>query len=270
MREIYGQTSGFTWHPLRFLLEKTSDLAAFRYLIEAAEVKIKPAEFIQQDQLISDLGLPFLQARSPFSYLIAEFSTISSLVFIIEEAPEEFEALLELMEIQDQKIFEMVKNHCDNLPIFWWGDNISSELWGHYFTRYASPYYQRFTKKFHQIGKKCGVHIDGTLRGCLQLLKKAGLDFAESVTPLPSGDLTIEEIRDLAGPDLILMGGLPGTIFSPVAMSTQDFQKFVIEAIEIFKKDGKAILASADQVPPDAPLERVKIVSELVEKYGKM
>ena len=66
-----------------------------------------------------------------------------------------------------------------------------------------------------------------------------------------------------------MWGGIPGGYFTD-SISDIDFDNYVIEALEVMKSAPGYILGVGDQVPPYASWERIKRVSQLVEKYGRL
>jgi hypothetical protein len=95
------------------------------------------------------------------------------------------------------------------------------------------------------------------------------VDCAQSLTPAPVGDVPLEDFRQLAGPDLILWGGVPAAYFSPL-YSEETLRDIVLKAIRLYKNDPRFMLCVCDQVPPDGIIERVRMVSDLVEEYGRI
>jgi hypothetical protein len=43
----------------------------------------------------------------------------------------------------------------------------------------------------------------------------------------------------------------------------------MMEILEELMEKGKVLIGTCDQAPPDGDMERVRLVSELVEKYGR-
>ncbi|MCC6445157.1 MAG: hypothetical protein IT210_17070 [Armatimonadetes bacterium] len=82
------------------------------------------------------------------------------------------------------------------------------------------------------------------------------------------GDVPLSEWRDRAGPDLILWGGLPGAYFSPIYPESV-LREMTMACLRLCRADRRFVLGVSDQVPPDADLRRVAMVSELVEQYGR-
>ncbi len=95
------------------------------------------------------------------------------------------------------------------------------------------------------------------------MLSDCGFDVAEAVTPYPLGDVKIKDLRKEAGKDLIIWGGLPGVMFSPL-YSEQQFKSHLEELLETFPSGSGFILGVADQVPPDGLISRIKYVREII------
>ena len=51
-------------------------------------------------------------------------------------------------------------------------------------------------------------------------------------------------------------------------MEDDKFEKFVIDVIRVMVSEPRYVLGIADQFPPDGSIERIKIVSDLVQEYG--
>ena len=105
------------------------------------------------------------------------------------------------------------------------------------------------------------------MKGLISEVASTGFSVLEALTPSPVGDIPIEEICNWVGDDTIIWGGLPGVYFTDL-VSDEDFDRLVINVLEVMKKQPRYVLGVADQVPPKARFERIKRVSELVESYG--
>ncbi len=101
-------------------------------------------------------------------------------------------------------------------------------------------------------------------QGLVDLHKQVG----DALTPAPMFSQTPEQMRDQAGPDLILSGGIPPTIFGPGA-SDQQFDDCVKRWLDTRLASPRLIMAAGDQVPIEAPFERIARLPELVDGYGK-
>jgi len=148
------------------------------------------------------------------------------------------------------------------------GDNFSSDIQPpRFFNEWSRTYYQRVIDLLHKAGKRVAVHIDGRLRGMLGLFRELRTDCADAVTPAPMGDLTPEECREEAGPDMILSGGVPPNLWLPDA-DIDDFRGAVLRWLDLRKRSPRLIANAGDQVPPGADEDRIRMMRDLVEECG--
>jgi hypothetical protein len=150
-------------------------------------------------------------------------------------------------------------------PIVHFPDNLSSECTTGYYDNYMAAGHRRRIDRLHRAGVKCAVHLDGTVKGLLPKLERAGFDAIEALTPKPAGDLDVEEIRKLAASDtLILWGGVPGVMFAPPHDWAQ-MESHVHRLIECWG-NRPFIMGVADQVPPDGNIEFCRNIAAIVRR----
>ena len=149
------------------------------------------------------------------------------------------------------------------------GDNFSSDIPPPYFfEEWSEPYYAEAFARLHKAGKCVAVHIDGRLRGALGMFAAIGADCADAVTPSGPGDLTPEGCREEAGPDMILSGGVPPSLWLP-DVDIAAFDEAVFRWLELRKASPRLIANAGDQVPPGADETRIQRMRDLVEQHGR-
>lgn len=74
-----------------------------------------------------------------------------------------------------------------------------------------------------------------------------------------------EEAAEVIG---IVKTRLAGAMFAP-PFTARDIERHVKEIIRLHKDSGTFMFGVADQVPPNGDLALVKLVSDLVEEYGR-
>jgi len=257
----------YTWGYREYPVKNARDLEVLRFIYEHQEIKPNYEVQKKQIELFGEWGVASsVPPRSPMAQLFVVWMGVMNTSFALADAPSEIEKTLEVLAKSDDPIYEVI---CSSpAPLVYFGENITGEVVSPgIFEKYYAPYYRRRSEQIHKAGKYIFLHIDGTMRAILPLVGKTGVDCAQSLTPAPVGDVEVEEMRRLAGPQLILWGGVPGAFFSPV-YSEKELADIVLRCINFYKNDSKFMLCVCDQVPPDGEIERVKMVSELVEKYG--
>jgi hypothetical protein len=109
-------------------------------------------------------------------------------------------------------------------------------------------------------GKVTHIHIDGAMKPLINLIRASPFDAIEACTPLPQGDVTLEEIEQALG-DKVLLDGIPALFFLPMYP-----RELLIEcarrAVELFHP--RLILGISDEIPPDGDIERVRMVGEMM------
>jgi len=266
--EIYGEKRFLpetaSSAPTKWPVESAQDLRVLRYIADSTRTTPTYERYELLKRLCDGQGHPtVLPPRSPISQMLAQWTGAVNLAYLVADAPEELEVTLEALGRAADGAYEAILG-CDT-PFVELPDNLSGEVVTSLFERYQFDYYVARIEPLHAAGKKVGTHLDGTMRGILPLLVATGLDFIESITPKPTGDVAVEDLRDLAGPEIILFGGIPGAMFAP-PFSADDMRRQVELVIEHHWEGGKFILGVADQVPPDGDMSLVRLAGDLCEE----
>ena len=254
--------SNFSWAYTKHFVEDEEDLKVMTHIFASMRYTADYEPYRKMDALLGEDGFFVEMAPipvSPVQKLLARWAGVENTVGIYADEPELFEACIHAMEEAQMPVFDVLAD--SGAEIIEFPENLSSEVTGNFFDEYNLPYYKRINAVLHRAGKKTGIHIDGTLKPCLGKLSAAGFDFGEAVTPYPVGDVPLSELRALAGDALVIWGGLPGAMFTPVFTDRQ-FEEHIGKILEL--NDGKMILGVADQVPPDAVEHRIREVSRLI------
>jgi hypothetical protein len=125
------------------------------------------------------------------------------------------------------------------------------------------PEYHRRVDYLKRHGKFLHAHFDGNVKTLLPYLKMTKLAAIEALTPLPQGDVTIEEIKEAMGEDLILIDGIPMTDFlpdTPVDQLIKDMTKLV----KMFSPN--LILGVSDEISEICDIEKIRLVSNFINE----
>ena len=256
-------SSGFIEHPAKTV----EDLKVVRYIEARRRYRACPEKIAQVDRDYGDFGLPIVAVpATPLAELYKSWVGLIELSYLMADAPAEVEKTIEVMTASQDALYRITEESA--CPYVMMCENLSAESMGGFFDRYAGPYLTRRTAALHARGKKTIIHIDGTLRGVVEKIPQTGIDCIDAMTPKPVGDVGVDEIRDLVGERLLILGGLPGAMFAP-PFGAREVERHVREIIRIHKDSGRFMLGVADQVPPNGDLNLVRLISDLVEEYGR-
>lgn len=269
LREVWEYVySTHSWGPKEYMVKGYEDLKKLRYLFENTYYEPDYKLAHERYELIGDIGVVLCYLpKSPFMEMVALRAGIEQVTYMLLDAEEEMEETLSIMEKKHDEASEIALNspaECLMLP-----ENISSESIGkNYYNSYIREYHEKWTKKIREKKKYSFIHFDGTMKGLIRELSDVGFDVLEAITPAPVGDIEIENLHEWVNNDTIIWGGIPGGYFTD-KVSDQEFDEFVIHAIEIMTREPRYVLGVGDQVVPGSSFERIKRVGELVQKYGK-
>jgi hypothetical protein len=249
-----------------YYVKKPEDLKVMQYIWTHREACPNYGEFERVNTLWNGAGIAFGLSpisTSAFQTLITRWAGIETTINLLLDAPELFEDTVNVLQSSDDDIFEIISNSPAQVVEF--PDNISGQVSGKNFLRkYVLPYWIKRVKQLQQSGKYVGVHNDGGVKAALPIIIEAGFDFVEAVTPEPVGDITLDEIKQMAEGNIVVIGGVPGALFSPL-YSREYFEQFIKDVLQVFSGKPGFALGVADQVPPDAKFERICLVRDVLE-----
>lgn len=251
----------------KYLLESTEEFPIVEFLMERLRCRPKWEFYRAWQESLGELAYPY--AQLPYSgsgYLMARNMGVERTVFAVRDQPQRVQRLVQAVNACNLRILDaLLDGPFETLII---SDNYDSNVQTkQFFDAYVRDYYTEVARRLHARGKYLAVHVDGESRGVLGWLAECGVDCADAVTPQPMFALTPARMRAEAGPDLILSGGIPATVFG-AGGSDAAFVECVKRWLDTRLASPRLMMAAGDQVPPDAPWRRIAMLPELVAKYG--
>lgn len=247
-------------HITEYRLKGPEDFAVQEYILQHEEWCWDQALFERDLARVGDRGIPqYYFRRSPIQGLMIEHMGLRNTIYALVDYPEVVEHYVQVQTEADDALYEVV---CDSpVEVVNLGENIDAHMdpppiWN----EHLIPYYRMRTEQLHAAGKRVYIHVDGAMKPLLPYLCACPWDGIEAATPLPQGDVTIEEIYQALG-DVILLDGIPALFFLP-SFSLEDLRNCVERVVELFYP--RLILGISDEIPPDGDIERVRQVGEWV------
>lgn len=259
----------YSFAPTEFLLKSADDFPILKYLY--AHTTYAPDYGLSERmraRYVGEHGVTLVYTpHTPFMELVARKAGIENLVYAIADDEEGFDELFAVMCEKFDEAAQLAIDspaECVMIP-----ENLSAESVGkRFYAKYMAPLHKKWTQKIREAGKYSFIHMDGTLRGLIAEVSQCGFDVIEAATPAPTGDMTLEEMRAVTDPDVILWGGIPGGYFTDV-VSDEAFDEYVISVLNVMKRHRNFVLGVSDQVVPGADAARIARVQTLVDRYGK-
>lgn len=257
---------GLSSQTLEYPVKSLEDFRILESLLEGVKVEFDEEAYERLRRRVGDKGfVTYFFPHSPLQALFLDWMGIPATIRMLRLERGRVEELMEVIHEHNWRFYEVLAR--SPIRILNLGENIDVRITSpELFRRYCLPVYREVADYLHGFGKYVHVHVDGYARQLLPLLRETGLDGIEALTPKPAGDFTLEEARAALGDEMVILDGIPYLLFLP-HVSVDVLEKFVKRIVELF--EGRLILGISDELPPPADVERVKLVSRLLEKLGR-
>ena len=253
---------GLSAYNTKYKLKKPEDFRVLEFILQDEEWYWDQEAYEQDVQRVGERGTPqFYFRRSPIQGLFIEHTGFEKTVYMMNDHPALIQHYVEVASEADNAMYEVL---CQApVQILNFGENIDATMdpppiW----SEHLVPYYRQRVEQLHGAGKFVHIHVDGTMRPLLPHLRDCPWDGIEAATPVPQGDVTLEEIKEALG-DRVLLDGIPALHFLP-CFSTEMLMECVKQVVELFYP--RLVLGISDEMPPDGDIERARLVGELVQE----
>lgn len=251
-----------TWWVVDFAVKTLRDLKKLRWLYENTTFTFDKEDFEKGSRFIGSRGEPqFYVPHSPYQSLCIEWMKVADFIYALNDVPEEVEGLMKAIDDSYDSLYEQIISY-GKVRIVNFGENIDANLLSpKYFQQYLIPFYQKRSNQLREAGTYTHIHIDGSFKPLLTHLKSLPFDGLEALTPLPQGDVTLEEIKDHIA-DKVLLDGIPSILFLP-HFPQEQLEECVEKLVDMFHP--RLVLGVSDELPEGADeqsIERIKWVSD--------
>ncbi|HJP30376.1 MAG TPA: uroporphyrinogen decarboxylase family protein [Candidatus Latescibacteria bacterium] len=258
----------YAWGINQWGIRTPADLRVFGEAMAQRSYTSDWAQYLAWDEYVGDDGVVYLSAGySAMGHLLNYWMGIEQTMYATVDIPEVMTDVVEKVNANNLELIDLLCTSPAHIIIL--GDNFSSDIQPpRFFARWSRPYYAEAIRRLHAAGKKVAVHIDGQLRGALGMFRDIDADCADAVTPAPLGDLSPSECRAEAGSDFILSGGVSPELW--LSTSPRELFEAKVKDWLALKRDSPRLIANAgDQVPPGAEEDRIHIMRDLVDEFGR-
>ena len=266
MRQIQRRTEyGTSLYNVEYYLKDLKDIEVYKYVLRERKYLWKRLRYSWGMKRYGDnLPLRVQLPRSPLMWLMVGTMGFQRTVIMLWRHRKEMEELIRLLEEEFEKMLEVCQGKAIIELSF--GDNMHQDMCSPpYFKKYIIPFYQQLMPKIHAMEVYTTSHWDGFVKQLLPLVKETGLDGLECVTPLPQGDVTLEEMKEgMEG--MFLRDGIPAVLFCPwIDLAT--LEEHVRKLLKLFYP--RLILGVSDLLPANAEIERIRFVNKIVQEFNE-
>ena len=253
-----------------YAIHSAADFEAVAQIFERLEVIPTPEAYRAFRQRVGERGLAVARGpmvASPIHLILHELVAMDQFFYLYSDEREAMRRLAERMTPFFEAALEALAA-CEAEVVFW-GANYDQDLtWPPFFEAEIAPWLKKVSERLHAAGKILLTHTDGENKALLPLYPPCGFDVAESVCPYPMTKCTLAEIRAGMGPKITVWGGIPSVALLDGAMADSVFAAYLDNLFGALGPGDHLILGVADNVPPDANLERLAEIKRRVERFG--
>jgi len=246
-----------------FPVKTDKELCILIYLVNCQNFRANVESFEKAAERVGHRAEPTIfLSSSGFTELIKNWCGLVDTYYLLHDHTAEVEAYLEACDRRDDRLIDAaLKLPC---RIFNLGDHATNE-----FTpppilkKYLLPRWQRIADRLHEEDRFVHTHWDGNSRLMLPYLQETRLDAVEALTPEPMGDMTLEQIKDAVGDEMVVLDLLPAIDFLPYR-PLDELLEFTRKVIDMFAP--KLILGISDEISQVGQIKKVEAISELVDE----
>ena len=253
-----------------YAIESAADFEAVAQVFEHLTVIPTPEAYRAFQARVGEQGIAVARgpmAASPVHLILHELVAMDQFFYLYADEPDAMHHLAERMTPFFEAALEAVVA-CEAEVVFW-GANYDQDLtWPPFFQREITPWLQKVGARLHAAGKYLLTHTDGENKALLPLYSDCDFDVAESVCPAPMTQCTLAELRVGFGPETTVFGGIPSVALLDDAMADTAFETYLDQVFDALGNGDHLILGVADNVPPDANLDRLEAIKRRVEDFG--
>ena len=250
---------------LKWEVESEKELSVAAWREENATWAWDQRRYDELLEKLGHLGAPTMfMPRMNVQCLYIEKMGVEKSIYALYNWPDRVEAFFRALEDNHQRLIEII--NASPVDIINFGENIhAATLSPELFLKYHLPACQRRCELLHRVDKFVSSHWDGHVKPLLPYARETGLDGIEAITPVPQGDVTLEEVREALGDRMFLLDGIPAVYFDdiyPVEALTECAERL----IELFAP--KLVLGISDEISSTGDIERIRAVGDIVDRYN--
>lgn len=260
LTEVLEWTVDQTWRTVEFLANSTDDLDALLWLVQRKWTGFSAENFATSNRYMADRGEgQFYIVKSPYMALAQQYMRYEAFIYALVDAPQKMNDIMRAIDDSYDRLFDELC--ASDVKVLNFGENLTEvHAPPPMMAEHVMPWYHKRAGQLRDAGIFTHIHIDGYFKSLLPMLADMPFDGLEALTPIPQGDVTLDEMAAHIG-DKVLLDGIPAIYFLD-HHPMEDLQRCCEELVARFPR---LILGVSDEVPQAATEEgyrRLKWVAD--------
>jgi len=135
------------------------------------------------------------------------------------------------------------------------------------YKRFVLPSVTKIAQAIRTAGAFSYVHTCGHISDRLELIAQSETDGIECLDPPPIGNVELKDAKTRVGKKIFLKGNID-SVNVLLRGTVEQIESAVRDCLSVAMAGGGYILSTACSVAPRVPAERVKLLAQLVDRYG--
>ena len=250
---------------IEYLIKGREDLKIFQYVEEHKHITEDYQAYLDEDRKIGDAGIGTASvASTPLATLYEFYMGLENFVYFLNDYPGEMGGLMAAIH-ENARRHHLIAAQSPAPAVIMYEDTSTTTISRELYINHCKSQMDEYADIVHGEGKPYYVHMCGKLRGFADLLAGGRMDGVESVCPPETGDVWPWEAVGLFGNKRIIGGVDPSWL---CFASLEEIESRIMYTIKKVKQTGKVILCTGDATAYGTPMENLRLVSELVKKFG--
>jgi corrinoid protein of di/trimethylamine methyltransferase len=254
------------------VIKNIDNYAAVGYIFEHMQVDVDDQGYLQWEAEIGEETLPIVNALvsgSPIHHILKVLMDTTQFYFHFRDHHNKLMGLAEKIGLYFSRVLEVIAE--GPAEAYMIGNNFDDMItYPDLFKEHILPWIQEGSNTLHNNGKLSVCHTDGENQKLMDLISESGIDIADSVTPAPMTKVSLAEYYRRWSDRITIFGGFPSILLLPEATSDDEFKAYMDQLFVAVAPGHRFILAVTDAVPPDADSDRLRCLSDMVEKRGQL
>ena len=259
-----------TWFLQKHPVKEQEDYKILQYICEHTRLSGNAGVFEALEQelgegaLLAPLLVPF--GKTDFQSLVEHWVGTEELSYALADEPELVEETLAVMGGLSERAAALAADSPAEVFISW-EDSSTTNYGPKQYEDYILPQLNRWCEILHGSGKAYIQHACGHLALLAPLIETSGIDCLESVSPPPTGNISLEELSGRISRDMAYIGGIEPTFL--LRASKEELRAETLRLLECMQ--GKRfILANSDSCPPGTDIQKLREIGNIVSRLEKL
>lgn len=257
---------GNSWFLTEHPVKSEEDLAAVRALFDDMVLEPNTQDYDElcrqygEEALLIPMLVPEINMKSGFQSLVEFWLGTEQLAYAMMDYPEEIEKTLVSMRRVSRRAAEL--SAMSNAECFiTWEDTSTTNISPSMYREYILPELNEWSEILGRSGKMYMQHACGHLDKLLDMMSSSKISGIESLSPAPTGNVTMADARRRLARDKFIVGGIEPVVFESSTMD--ELEKYTKDLLKVME-GYPFVLANSDSCPPRVTMEKFQLISDIV------